>query len=401
MDSEAIVFGGRRKFESIYDDQGFDRSVTDGAFYDTGYDGTFFFDPPGGGQNDGVFQPGEPIADRGARVILHPRVAKVFRVGRLAEVAPEVGWQQTLYRTDRQQFAERGLFTARLDVRGRLVQDYARPGGQTLRHVLEPRFGWAVVSSRKQRSNPLFVPRASVEQVRVRTLSLENVTRNPSDRTESANKFVLGLGQRFFTARRRGPARLRADLLTAVDWDFENGDLGNLIAEGRIFGLGPFRSRVRAAFDPESVTFGEGEVELNAARRFEDAFVRRLELGFRYRYLRQVPNFQETNRGFAQSASGDGQVNQLVINERIELSARWRLSHAMIYSLAPGSEGGVLTNEGTVEYVSKCRCWGVGVSVFKERRAGVGAGLQIRFLGLGDQDQGLFDSGLGTRFNYF
>lgn len=400
VDSELIHFGSLRDPDSIYDDQGVSRTVADGAFYDLGFDG-FANYRPGSGEDDGRFQPGEPLADRGTRVVIHPRVARVFRLGRFAELMPEVGWSQTLYRTERLAFAERGLLTGRLELRGRLVRDYARTRGGVLRHVVEPRLGWALVSQRAQRANPLFVPRPGVEQIRLRALTLENVTRNPSDRIESANKVVLGVGQRFYSGPRVGSARLQAELLTAVDWDFAEGGLGNLIGEGRLFHLGPFDAIVRGAVDLEQGEVAEGEVGLNATKRFTNAFVREVRVGSGYRYRRRVPNFLETNRGVAQSQRTADEVNQLNLRTRIELAARWRFSHSMIYSLVPGQDRGVITNEGTVEYVSKCRCWGIGLSIFEERRAGLGAGIQIRFLGLGDETGGLFDRGLGTRFNYF
>ena len=65
---------------------------------------------------------------------------------------------------------------------------------------------------RAQRHNPLFVPQGSVEQTRFRTLSLESVTRDPSDRIDDANQLVLGLGQRFF-ARKNAKSRIGWKLL--------------------------------------------------------------------------------------------------------------------------------------------------------------------------------------------
>ena len=59
-------------------------------------------------------------------------------------------------------------------------------------------------------------------------------------------------------------ASASGDLVTAIDWDFaDSGGLGEIVAEGRMFPIGPFAGRVRAAFDPEAVAFEEGGVELS------------------------------------------------------------------------------------------------------------------------------------------
>ncbi len=394
MDSEVIQFGALRHHESTFASKGALSSAGGARFYDTGIDG-FFSNADDFGQADGVFEPGEALAERGTRAVLHPRVARAFRVGRFAEVVPEIGWSQTLYATDRQEFSERGLLTGRVDVRGRLARDYSVAGGGSMRHVIEPRVGWAYVSSRRQRNNPLLVPEGTVEQTRLRTLSLESVTRNPSDRIEATNQVVLALGQRFFTREPHGVARLRADLVTAVDWDFSEEGLGDVLVEARLFSLGPFSSRLRGTFDPEAVAISEGEVGLDASRRFDYAFFRELTVGSAYRYLRRVPQFFENNRGESRIATGDREVNQLDLFARVELSARLRLRYATIYSLEGGNQRGMIKNEALVEYVSKCRCWGFGVNIFQERRQGIGAGISFRFLGPGDENRNLFDGGYG------
>ena len=217
----------------------------------------------GDGEGDGIYQPGEPLAERGTRLVLHPRFARPTPIGSLLEFTPEIGWSQSLYQSSAQQFADRGLATARADLKGRLARDFMRPEGGAVRHVIEPRLGWALISddliNREQSQNPQFVPRGSVEQTRFRTLSLESVTRDPSDRIDDTNQLVLGLGQRFFSRKNAQSApRLRADLQTAIDWNFD-GDrgLGDIVAEGRWFNVGGIGSRVRGAFNPQT-RGGEG-----------------------------------------------------------------------------------------------------------------------------------------------
>jgi len=189
--------------------------------------------------------------------------------------------------------------------------------------------------------------------------------------------------------------------VTAVDWNFQgDGGLGNLVAEGRWFPVGPLGSRVRGAFNPETRAVKEGEAEFNLKLPVENAWIRRMDVSTRYRYLRRLPEFFETVRGDTSSQRvGDTVLNQIDLDARLELSARIRISFRTIYSLADKKEG-FLRNRGMLEYVSKCRCWGVAAEVFQERRADVGAGFQIRFLGLGDDESNLFDRGIGAGLNF-
>lgn len=380
------------------------RLRNNGHFYDLGVNGRYDDTPGVDGEGDGIYQPGEPLDERGTRIVLHPRFARPTRVGRLFEFTPEVGFSQSLYQTNSQHFADRGLVTARTELRTRLARDFATGPGRSVHHVIEPRLGWAWLSEdvggRRQEHNPLFVPQGQVAQSRFRALSLENVTRDPSDRIRDANQIVLGMTQRFFTrAGPRAAPRLAADLTTAADWDFkQHGGLGSLYADARLLRLGPFNSRIRGAFNPESVAVKEGEAEIGMDIPFADAFLRNLNLSARYRYIRRLPDFSETVRGItATSQKGDSVLNQIDLSSKIELTARIRFTYRAVYSLV---DDGFIRNRGMVEYVSKCRCWGVGVGLYQERRVGFGGGLMIRFLGLGDDDTELFDGGFGSGLNF-
>jgi lipopolysaccharide assembly outer membrane protein LptD (OstA) len=276
-----------------------------------------------------------------------------------------------------------------------LARDYLGSGGKAVRHVIEPSLGWAYVSKQNQRSNPLFIPQGSVSQARLRALSLENVTRNPSDRIDKANQLVLGLGQRFFGRDYAGQgARLKADLTTAIDWDFTGGGgLGNIYLEGRLFPVGPFSSYARATFNPESALFEEGEIGMSMSVLVPGDFVRAARLSTNYRYVSDPPLFAESVRGTESFQDvGATQISQVYWNAQVELTARIRLSYSAVLSLLDGE--GFIGQHGLVEYVSKCRCWGVGVSLDHERRQGFSGGIEIRFMGLGDERSNLFDSGL-------
>ncbi len=402
FDSEVIHFASLRRHRKVFEGQsvmGVMPSLVsdDGRFWDVGLDaaiGNAFAN----GEGDGLFQPGEAIAERGTRVVVHPRLARVIELGSVAELVPEIGWSQTLYKTDAQRFAERGLLTGRMELRSRLAQDYVNEDGSALRHVIEPRVGWAYVSERHQRGNPIFVPGATVAQSRLRTLSLENVTRNPSDRIGATNQVVLAVDQRFFRRHRQGAAaRLQANLLTAVDWDFAEEGLGNLSLEARFFQMGPINGRLFGAFDPEVGAVDEGFVELNFVEHLSRSWVRQIRLSARYRYRRRVPQFLETDRGNGRFGE-DSSVNQINLSASLQLTTYFRLRYSTVFKIAGEDE--FIKNEGIVEYVSKCRCWGVGVTVSNRSRQGIGGGILIRVLGLGDEGSGLFSGGFGTGLDF-
>jgi hypothetical protein len=172
-----------------------------------------------------------------------------------------------------------------------------------------------------------------------------------------------------------------------------------MFGEARLLHLGPVASRLRGTFNPESKAFKEGEVELGVNWPLPGSFIRNVNLSTRYRYLRRLPAFFETVRGdTSESRAGDSELNQIDFNSKLELSARIRLSYRAVYSLVGLT--GFIRNRGMVEYVSKCRCWGVGVGLYQERRIGFGGGFMIRFLGLGDDDTDLFDGGFGSGLNF-
>ena len=414
VDFEYIYFGSYRQSEDELENLGGTTlpaippmppkptlAVTDGRFADVGLNGRV------GGQSilfqgDDLFQPGEPIIERGSRVVVHPRLSKLFKLGDIVEFIPEVGWQQTWYQTNARDSSKRGLLTARGDLRSRLSRDYFGEGdGRAVRHVIEPRLGWAFVSSQGQKGNPLFIPRGSVDQSRLRAFSLENVTRNPSDRIDNVNQLVLSLGQRFYVRDRRGAAtKLRAELITGVDWDFTDREgLGNLYLEGRLFPGRILRSHVRGVFDPQDATFEEGEVGALLQIPGVSRFVRRASVGTTYRYRRDLPRFAESVRGRSDvTGTGDTRLSQLDWNATLELSERLRLRYRATFSFVDG--GDFIRSRGALDYVSKCRCWGIGLSAFQERDQNYGGGIEIRILGLGKQGGSLFNSGFGIGQNF-
>lgn len=394
FDSEVIHFRSRRNHEDVFEAQpGVVLDNANGHFYDIGVDGALG-NSTTLGEGDGIFQPGEAVAERGTRVVVHPRVSRRFRIADLAEFEPEIGFSQTLYRTDQQEFAERGLLTARAELRSRFARRYAFGKNGQLRHILEPRVGWAYVSARRQHRNPLFVPGAMVRQSRLRTLSLENLTRDPSDRIGTVNRVVLGLGQRVYSRRHsRGPLRMNLDVLTAVDWDFAEEGLGGFHLDARMMNVGPFSARAVGTLDLEAGAVDEGGFDLGFRKRLSHPVFRTLRFSVGYRYRRHLPPLLEVDRGLIQVGELDS-VNQLNLLTEVQVTARWRLRFSTIYKFAGESE--FLRNQGTVEYTSKCRCWAAGATVAANRRNGISGGINIRFMGLGDGKDNVFGRGVGT-----
>ena len=64
----------------------------------------------GGTEGDGFFQEGEPLTDRGHRLLLQPRLALPLDC-RGVSLVPEVGWHETLYDSRVRDFRERGFVT--------------------------------------------------------------------------------------------------------------------------------------------------------------------------------------------------------------------------------------------------------------------------------------------------
>ncbi len=399
LDADVVHFRSMRNHESVFRDRAANPSVADGHFYDIGAEGLIPTTASGRaldfGGDDGVFEPGEPIRERGVRAVLHPRLSRRFHFGRYGNLTPEIGWRQSLYRTDQQAFAERGLLTARLEWRNPLVREFRQGSRGTLRHVLEPRLGWALVSQRDQDRNPLFTPRGLVAQSRLRSLSLESITRDPADRIESANRVVAAVGQRFYTRRNdRAPLRYMGEVLTGIDYDFAEGGLGNIFVDGRMMPVGPFSARGVAAFDPEALALDEGGLDFAFSQRFDWVLLRQLRLTSGYRYRRRIPPVLESDRGVVRIGEIDA-INQIVGGVTLELSSRVRMRYQTIYKLAERDE--FIRNSGTLEYMSRCRCWSVGATVAVDRRDNLRGGVMFRFVGLGEGRQvGVFDSGFGT-----
>lgn len=345
-------------------------------------------DFPFGFEGDGRFQEGEPLADRGHRLVVSPRFGVPLRLGDLVELAPEVGYHGTFYQTDAQGFEARHLATGRVTLRGQLERRFRRADGRgALLHVVEPRLGWALVSSSSQGTNPLFVPATALPQQRLRQLELDNVTRDPADRIESANDLVAALDQRLYRTGEDGLPRLWADATLQAAYRFAESEWGLLLAQGSAYPGRSLRARFLAAYDLEETRLAEAAFGVSWNHEAGHA------LALSYRYLRQIPVFFESFRfereRFDEFEGDFTRVNQLALSTRAVLTSQWSLTYRLAYSFENSL---VLSNAGAVEYISKCRCWAIALELSDDRSSGLDVRLRYRLIGLGDDRGSPFDS---------
>ncbi len=338
-------------------------------------------DFPLGPEADGRFTEGEPLLDRGHRVIVNPRVAYPLRISDMIEILPEVGYHGTYYSTKEQSTEFRHLVTAQLDVRTRLrkVLDLPYVGGQVL-HVLEPRFGYTGITSDSQSDNPLMVPQNEVLQDRIRQLDLFNITRDPADRVDSLNAVTAGIGNRFYgDTMDDGVARLLADVSLTTQYNISDDEFGSIFADGTVYPGGGFSSRFNFGYDIDEKRVSEGLFRLSWSH---DAGH---DIGVRYRFLRDLPPFFEAfqfdDERFDEFEQDFTRVNQLSLFTRVALTRNWAITYNGAYSF---EESLSLSNEFGFEYLSRCRCWAIRLELEDNRSRGFDFNLRYRLIGLGD-----------------
>ncbi len=335
-------------------------------------------DAPGGSENDGRFQEGEPLADKGQRLVLTPRLAIPFRLADLVEVYPEVGWNQTLWNTSHQGFEERGGFLARADARTQLQ----RRLGRTITHVFEPQLGYALSTKDSGDNDPLFVPGTAVPQQRIRQLDLDNTVLDPADRVDNLHLATFGFNNRFYRRRGRGRGpQLMGDLTVSSGYDIKDERFALLVADGRAYPWQGASLRFSLGYDPQKTRLNE------ALGQFSWRHDAGHFLSVRYRYLRDAPEFFEdfdSGKRFDQARDQD-RVSQINAQLRLALTQRWSVSYNIAYSF---QEQFLINNRGSIEYTSACDCWGAGIELGRNRVGGIQVGVIYRFVGLGE-DRGL------------
>jgi lipopolysaccharide assembly outer membrane protein LptD (OstA) len=328
---------------------------------------------PGGTEGDGLFEEGEPLTDEGHRLLLHPRLAAPFQIGDAVEVYPEVGWHETLYDSRERGTQRRGFFTGRVDLRSRLRREF----GEDWAHVLEPLIGYAFVAAGSQQDNPLFVPRTAIPLERLRTLDLDNVTRDPADRIGRANRVSFGFANRFHGRPiEGGPARLLADVTLLGLYEFEEREFGDVVLDGRAYPFRATKSRFNLSFDAEKARADEALVDFVWTHRGGHG------VGIGYRFVREIPDT------FEKFLFGDRwtnfkpieRVNQVNATLRFTVLSRWTLAYRNAYSF---DQDLLIANQGIIEYMSRCGCWAAGVQLSDDRVRGVEIKFLYRLVGLG------------------
>ncbi|MCZ6462929.1 MAG: LPS assembly protein LptD, partial [Proteobacteria bacterium] len=326
-----------------------------------------------------------------------PRVGMPMRLFDALEFYPEVGYQEALYATDAQDFAERGVFTARADLTARMRRSFDTGDGSRVTHRFAPQVGYVMARQRGQSGDPIFVPPSGFPQHRLRQLARENVVLDPADRVRDSNALSLGFLNRLYASARDSGERLAIEFSLSGMYDFENSDSTLIILDGRTFGWwSRLTTRFNLSYSPVENRIEEGLLDLSY-RLPKWRFIGG-NIGGRYRYLREIPpffeDFRKTKERFANFDEQFGRIDQFTARMRIELGRKWAVGYVGTYDIE-GSE--LITNRGYVEYQSRCECWAIQVEAEQDERSGLEFTIRFAVLGLGDDSRRPFSGrgGLG------
>lgn len=329
-------------------------------------------------RGNGRFEPGEPLLEDGSRLVVQPRLARPMSFGGVVDFTPEVGYAETLYDGSLRGFEERGLFSARADLRTALVGVRQLGSGRPGEHRLEPFVRYTLLRTRNQANVPVYVPRSTTPQARLRQLEPESYVRDPSDRIEDVNLLAAGFDNAFRIGSGRGGLDLlRADLWISFQHDFDRDDVGRLVVGGRGVWRGRLESEASLSFDAERTAIDEGLIGLRVPLP-GFGLVRTPYVRSRYRYLRVPP---------AVGGLTQPEVNQLDVGAGLRLSDRLLLDYSLAYSLDDGSR---IAQAGTLVYASRCRCFSIGFDVVEDRTRDVFFRIRYSITGLGDRQRDPF-----------
>jgi lipopolysaccharide assembly outer membrane protein LptD (OstA) len=385
--------------------QGIRNRLVDDRFYDTGADAVpngqernaAGMEVAGDAHNDdsisegnGIFDEGEPLADSGQRVVVHPRLSYPMRVADLIEVNPEIGWYGTFYDTDNFGTEARNLLTGRLDLRSRARGELQLPfemGAAT--HLIEPHASWIIVRGDDGETNPLLVPNTAVPQDRLRQLAVDNQLLDPSDRVEELSSLVFGVRNRLL---RRRVGAIIADVDVSSEYRFEESEFGPAVLQGEARLPRGFWMRFLSSVDVEALEFAEGLALVGWSHPYGH------QAHLRYRYIRDIPRFFEAfgaNADRFDDFSDDFlRVNQIGGLARVQLTKQWAATFAGNFSFENALS---LSNQFGVEYLSRCKCWAIRFEVDNDRVRGFSWGFNYRILGLGDDRERPFQGQMGRR----
>ncbi|MCP4037217.1 MAG: LPS-assembly protein LptD [bacterium] len=362
-------------------------TVGDDLFLDVGVNSRPFDPAESGltessGEGDGIFSEGEPLADRGHRFVLHPRIGYPLRLFDRFELYPEVGYRQTLYRTHAQDFAEQGHVTARVELETRLAGRIEALG---LDHVVEPFVAWTLVSNASNSGDPLLVPAAAASQHRLRGFERDNLLADPSDRVNSRNTFTSGVGNRFYLG-----GRLLAEFDIAIDHHLmgdgtrysvtsRDDDYSRVVVAGHTKRFHGVSSEFHLSYDPD-----EGEIEegLFGITLVPWSFIA-LHANYRYRAPTPANTFRYAAE-ISEEHPWDEETNALSQVRPLGtllIGSNLRLRYSANYDL---EEDQLLRQQATLEIRSKCNCWAVGIDYTDQRNGEFRILPRFSILGLGD-----------------
>ena len=217
------------------------------------------------------------------------------------------------------------------------------------------------------------MPPTAAAQDRLRALDLDAVTRDDADRIERANRVTLGFGNRLY--RRSG---LLADFALLGLYDIVGDRFDAVVLDGRAFPHERVDLRFHADLDPDELRFDEGL----AQGVWSHPIGVRLDAG--YRWAREIPLFFEDfaiGERFEAGRDVD-HIHQIQGGTKLDLTEQWSVGYRFAYSI----EGNLLlANQGIVEYLSRCKCWALGLRLSQDRSRGIDVSLEYRLVGFGGE----------------
>jgi lipopolysaccharide assembly outer membrane protein LptD (OstA) len=328
---------------------------------------------------DGSFQEGEPLADKGHRILLNPRLSYPVH-WEFLHFVPEVGYHGTLYDSDLSGTETRNLLTGTADLRTQFTRTISWPFSKgDAEHLLEPFLSYAFVSDTGQRDNPLFVPATSVPQKRLRHIDLDNLTRDSADRIEEVNSVFAGAHNRFLNPKTRKEI---AEVVLSVEYDIDESEVGTVVVQGDATPGSGLRTRFHAVYDTPDQEIGEGLLNFTWSSTRGDS------VALRYRYVRQIPqvfeDFQDDDNRFDDFEGDFRRISQVTGGFDLKANERWAFTYSGNYSFENALS---LRNVAGVEYVSRCKCWAFRFEGSHQRQRGFDFAFRYRLMGLGDPKQ--------------
>ena len=382
------------------------RTPVQGQFFDTGTDGVFDQDEPNGdgvfnipdpnggfadvhgdnafdasgnlvrtgSEGDGIFQEGELLADSGQRIDLYPRLSVTRRFG-FIETLSELGFRETLYFAEEAGSDTRGIFTGRLDARARFARTFSF-GSLRLRHQIEPRIGFTLLSAQSQRRNPLFVPASSVRAERVIDGDPRALLRDPSDRLDDERFLNFAVANRLYAnpLTAGGFPRQVGELRIGGGYDFNQGRPTNVFVDSVLAPNPNLLFTAELGYDPKETRVEEGTfgVTIAGSKNYaltQSAPLRRNSVALSYIYVRDFEalfeNFLRRDEIFEDFERNLSRINQVGIAATYVLSRQIDFFAGGYTSFEQSDTRG--GNLG-VSFMSSCACWELRAQVDKTTR---------------------------------